>query len=329
MLDTFLFSCNAVLPIVLLIALGYLLKRAHLFGEPLLSSLNRICFRVLIPLLLYRNIYRGTGLTAADLRAVLFSTGMILLAFIAGLFVARLTVKKPEQRGVLLQAIFRSNFAVIGLPLATTLFGDEGARAAALLSMITIPLFNVLAVIALTVFGSSGGHRPRPREVLHAIITNPLILGVLAGILTIALRALFARLGWSFRLTDVPGLYDAVDMAASAATPLALLVLGGEFELSAVRHLARPIAVGAIMRLIAVPVVALAAARLLFPGFGGAEYASFVALFGTPTAVSSAVMASEMGGDGELAGQLVVWTTLCSALTLFLLIAALRGIGIF
>ena len=329
MLDTFLFACGAVLPIVLLIVLGYLLKRARLLGEPLLSGLNRVCFRVLIPILLFRNIYGGNGITPEDVRAVLFSTVAILAVFAAGWVLVRVAVKQPLQKGVLLQAVFRSNFAIIGLPLATTLFGEAGARTAALLSMITIPLFNVLAVIALSVFGTDSGKKPSAGEVLHNIITNPLILGVLAGVLVLALRALFARLGWAFRLTDIPGLYDAIDMAASAATPLALLVLGGQFELSAVRQLARPIVLGSVMRLVVVPAAALLAAYALFPGFGGAEYASFVALFGTPTAVSSAVMASEMGGDVELAGQLVVWTTLGSAFTLFFFVALLRAVGIF
>ena len=329
MLDTFLFACGAVLPIVLLIVLGYLLKRARLLGEPLLSGLNRVCFRVLIPILLFRNIYGGNGITPEDVRAVLFSTGVIAVAFVGGWCLVQATIKRPNQKGVVLQAIFRSNFAVIGLPLATTLFGEAGARTAALLSMVTIPLFNVLAVISLSVFVGDGAKKPSAREVLHNIITNPLILGVLAGVLVLALRALFARLGWAFRLTDIPGLYDAIDMAAGAATPLALLVLGGQFELSAVRQLARPIVLGSVMRLVVVPAAALLAAYALFPGFGGAEYASFVALFGTPTAVSGAVMASEMGGDGELAGQLVVWTTLGSAFPLFFFVALLRAVGIF
>ena len=329
MLDTFLFACGAVLPIVLLIVLGYLLKRARMLGEPLLSGLNRVCFRVLIPLMLFRNIYGGDSITPTDVQAVLFSTVAILAVFAAGWVLVRVAVKQPLQKGVLLQAVFRSNFAIIGLPLATTLFGEAGARTAALLSMVTIPLFNVLAVISLSVFVGDGAKKPSAREVLHNIITNPLILGVLAGVLVLALRALFARLGWAFRLTDIPGLYDAIDMAASAATPLALLVLGGQFELSAVRQLARPIVLGSVMRLVVVPAAALLAAYALFPGFGGAEYASFVALFGTPTAVSGAVMASEMGGDGELAGQLVVWTTLGSAFTLFFFIALLRAVGIF
>lgn len=329
MLDTFLFACGAVLPIVLLIVLGYLLKRARLLGEPLLSGLNRVCFRVLIPILLFRNIYGGNGITAEDVRAVLFSTGVIAVAFVGGWCLVQATIKRPNQKGVVLQAIFRSNFAVIGLPLATTLFGEAGARTAALLSMITIPLFNVLAVIALSVFGADSGKKPSAGEVLRTIITNPLILGVIAGVIMLGLRGLFTQWGWTLRLTDIPGLYDAIDMAASAATPLALLVLGGQFELSAVRQLARPIAIGTIMRLIVVPVLGLSAAYLFFPDFGGAEYASFVSLFGTPTAVSSAVMASEMGGDGELAGQLVVWTTLGSAFTLFFFVALLRAVGIF
>ena len=321
MIETLFFACNAILPIILMIVLGYLLKRIGLFPEAVRAGLNRICFRVLIPVLLFRNIYDGNGISMQDLRTVGFAIAFVLVVFGLGIGIVRRVTPTPAQRGALLQALFRSNFAVIGLPLATSLFGDAGARMAALLSIVTIPVFNALAVIALTVFGSDDAHRPTVRHVLRSIATNPLILGVCTGILVILLRAVFVRLGLSFRLTDIPGLYDAIDTVATAATPLALLVLGGDFELSATRHLVKPLLVGTGM--------ALLLSHLLFPDFTGAEYAAYLALFGTPVAVSSVVMAAEMGSDKELAGQLVVWTTLFSAVSLFLIIVALKSIGIF
>ncbi len=329
MIETLFFACNAILPIILMIALGYLLKRIGLFPEAVRAGLNRICFRVLIPVLLFRNIYHGNGVSMQDLRTVGFAIAFVLVVFGLGIGIVRRVTPTPAQQGALLQALFRSNFAVIGLPLATSLFGDAGARMAALLSIVTIPVFNALAVIALTVFGSDDAHRPTVRHVLRSIATNPLILGVCTGILVILLRAVFVRLGLSFRLTDLPGLYDAIDTVATAATPLALLVLGGDFELSATRHLVKPLLVGTGMRLLVVPISALLLSHLLFPDFTGAEYAAYLALFGTPVAVSSVVMAAEMGSDKELAGQLVVWTTVFSAVSLFFIIVALKSIGIF
>lgn len=329
MIETLLFACDAILPIILMIVLGYVLKRIGLFPETVRTGLNRICFRVLIPVLLFRNIYNGNGISAQDLRTVVFVIAFVLVIFGLGICIVRRVTSSPAQQGALLQALFRSNFAVIGLSLATSLFGDAGARLAALLSIVTIPLFNALAVIALTVFGSDGAHRPTAGHVLHSIVTNPLIIGVFTGIVVILLRAAFVRLGLLFRLTDIPGLYDAVNTVANAATPLALLVLGGDFELSATRHLIKPLAVGVSMRLLVVPISTLLLAHLLFPDFTGAEYAAYLALFGTPVAVSSVVMAAEMGSDKQLAGQLVVWTTVFSAVTLFLLIVALRSLGIF
>ena len=224
----------------------------------------------------------------------------------------------------MLQNVFRSNFAIIGLPLAQRLYGAEAATGAAVLSLFTIPLFNVLAVIALSVYGQA--HKKGAwKRILLDVVKNPLIIGVLLGVAALLLR----KAGVGFHLTDLPFLYDTLSMVARLASPFALIILGASFRFSSVKSLWKSIAAGELLRLIAAPLLGIGLALLLLPGvFDGADYATLVALFGTPVAVSSAIMANKMGGDGELAGQLVVWTTLFSGFTLFGFIVLLRSLGL-
>ena len=236
--------------------------------------------------------------------------------------------KDPRQRGVHLQSAFRSNFALIGIPLATMLFGTEGAAYASLLSAFTIPLFNILAVLALSIFGD-GKKKMDWKKILLDMAKNPLILGVLSGFFALLVRALFAWVGIGFRLTDVPLVYKAIENVAKMATPFALIALGGRFKLEAVKRLWKPIVVSTVVRTAVVPALGLGIAYVLFPHFGGQHFAAYIAAFGSPAAVSSAIMAKEMGADDELAGQLVVWTTIVSALTVFLQVVVLRQVGIF
>ncbi|MBQ0010786.1 MAG: AEC family transporter, partial [Ruminococcus sp.] len=148
-MNTFLFALNAIMPIVLLIALGYLLKKAGLFGEEFLNKGNSFSFRVLIPAMLFCNIYDLDDLGEINGKAVLFAVAAILLTFFLGCALVLPVTKDNGERGALVQSSFRSNNAVIGVPLSTALFGTQGAAAASVLSAFTIPLFNVFAVITL------------------------------------------------------------------------------------------------------------------------------------------------------------------------------------
>jgi predicted permease len=355
-MDTFLFAVDAILPIMLLIALGYILKKLKFFSKEFLSRANKLCFAVMLPVLLFHNTYSIDNLAAINWAFIGYGVGMLLAITVVAFFVIIATEKDNSKRGVLLQCVFRSNYAIIGIPLATSLFGAAGSAAATLLSAFTIPVFNILAVIALSIF-------PKPLEVemaasttpsgsachpstegnnalvtpkkysaagiVKGIVTNPLILGVVVGLLCLAVRELFKTWGVEFRLYNMKWFKTTVQYLANTATPVALLVLGGQFELNVVSRLKKQIVIGTVARCVFVPLIGLGVAYLLFPTFGGEYFASYIALFATPVAVSSAIMAQEMGGDGDLAGQLVVWTTLCSAVTLFISIVIFRSIGIF
>lgn len=331
-MDTFLFAVRAVAPIVLPVLLGWGLRRVGLFTEEFCRVGNKVTFRVLLPVLLFHNVYGIGALADVDLGFVLFTVaGTVILSLVA-LLPTALLFKQNTQRSVLVQAVFRSNFAIIGIPLATSLGGAEGAAAASILSAFTIFTYNILAVILLAAYApeeenvSLGRRLPK---ILLGIVKNPLIIGIFCGVLTLAGRALFVRAGIGFRLTEIASLSSVVRSLASAATPFALLMLGGNFTFSAVRSLRRQIVYGVVLRCAVVPAVMLPIAYRLMPDLGAGTWGALIAAFGTPAAVSSAVMAREMGADGELAGQLVVWTSIFSAVTVFVSVALFRAAGIF
>ncbi len=328
-MDDFLFSLNAVMPIVLLVVLGYILKKIKLFTAEFLRVANKLTFTVLLPTLLFSNVYAIKSFSDIQWSFVLYAITAIAIIFALSVPLCIGLTKNNAQRGVLIQASYRSNYAIIGIPLASQLFGEKGAAAASVLSAFSIPLFNVLAVLSLSIFNKETENRPKIGKIISGIIKNPLIIGVVAGIACLGIRGIFEREGINFRLSDVSFLQTSLKYIGSTATPVALLVLGGQFEFSAVKSLKKQIIFGTVMRTVIVPALCLATAKIILPDLGGECFAAFVALFGTPVAVSSAIMAREMNADYDLAGQLVVWTTIVSSFTLFITIVIFRYLGVF
>ncbi len=317
-MNSFLFALGAVAPIMIMVAIGYLIKKIKLANADIAKTLNRLVFRVFLPCMLFLNVYKIESIGEIDLGYVAFALICLLVLFLLAIPAVMLVTRQGARRGVLLQATFRSNYALIGIPLAQSLFGEEGLAIATLLSAAAIPAFNILAVISLSVFRDDE-QKMSIKKILLDIIKNPLILSVLAGVAALGIRALFVRAGIPFRLTDAGPIYTVLGYLSGLATPLALLTLGIQFEFSAVKEMKKEIIFGTLARTVAAPAIAIGVAYALFcEQFNGAHFAAFVAMFATPVAVSSVPMAQEMKGDTVLAGQLVVWTTLSSALSVFI-----------
>ncbi len=326
-MDSFIFSVNAVLPIILMVALGYALKKAGFITKDFSKRTNKLVFRFFLPAMLFVNVYDIDIQQGIDLNYILYVVIFVLLTFFVMIPAVTFITKDKFRRGPLLQATFRSNFAFIGIPLAQALFGDEGVKIAALLSAVTIPLYNILAVISLSMFNSESG-KFSVKKILTGIVKNPLIQGIFLGVAVLIIRILFVKLDFSFRLNQTP-IYTVLDYLSKMATPLALITLGAQFEFSAVKELKKEILWGTILRTVIVPVVALSISLIFRNTFSGAHYASFIAVFATPVAISTVPMTQEMNNDAVLAGQLVVWTTIFSALTVFIASFIFKFLGIF
>ena len=325
-MQSLIFAVNATFPIIMLVALGYFLKRIGLVDAGLSKKLNKLVFRVFLPAMLFLNVYCINASMNIGFGYIIFAGVAELIVFILALVIVPLVSGKGEIRSVLAQAVFRSNFALIGLPLAESLFGAEGVAVTSLLSAFSIPLFNIFAILCFSFFCGAG--KPSLKKILLEIAKNPLIISVALGAIFLLLKNQFMKAGVDFRLENLPPLYTALTSLSAVATPLALISLGAQFEFSKTGDFRREIVFGVAARNFVVPSLLLFVAYLLGL-FGGAHFAAFVALFATPIAVSSVPMAQELGGDSNLAGQLVVWTTLISAGTIFLFSFILKYIGVF
>lgn len=355
-------AVNAVLPIILLIVLGYILKRIKFLNKDFLKIGNKLVFKIFLPCMLFINVYN------ADFKSfrwdvILYSLAAIVVIFAIGLLVSILTTKQNARRGVILQCTFRSNFAIIGTSLATALAGanelltKDISATVSILQAFSIPLFNILAVVALSVFvgkepqqltenalvadagnkvvevNSESANKHGIKNILLGIVTNPLIIGVAVGLVFLGLRELeiFAAGSVVFSLKDhLTFIYKPLDQLKTIASPFALIVLGGQFEFSAVKGMFKEIIVGTVFRIIIAPLIGIGAAILLSNytslfTFGIAEYPALISLFGSPVAVSSAIMAGEMKNDEQLATQLVVWTSIGSIITIFVTVCILMA----
>ena len=329
-MDSLIFALSAVAPIVLAVVVGYFFKKIGMMDEDFAKKANKLVFRAFMPVMLFVNIYK-MSLSDVDLGFIGYCLIALFIIFAVSLPACMMIAGKKDRVGVLVQAIFRSGYSLIGIPLAGSLYGDEGMMAATILSAALIPCFNVLAVISLSALGNDSGERVSPVKIILDIIKNPLIIGIFAALVCVAVRTfIFEPAGITFKLSNIGPLFQVLNYLADLAIPLALLVLGAQFEFSAVAALKKEIIFGTLTRTVIVPAIVLGIAFIFFRDrFTPGQFATLVAAFATPVAVPSVPMVQEMGGDVTLAGQLVVWSTLASALTVFLVTFLLRMGGAF
>ncbi len=330
-------AVNAVFPIVLLIVAGYFLRRKGLINEGFVKTGNTLVFKLCLPCMLFVNVYEIADTGDVPWDTVIYCAAAVTALFLLGMAVAVAATKDHRRRGVIWQCCFRSNFAIIGIPLAGALGGAGAEAISAIVATLVIPFFNVFGVIALSVFAedaSSG--KPSPKRIILDILKNPLIIAVALGLACLGIRALQTRFFGEvvFALDrELAFFYSVLEKLKAVTTPLALLVLGGQFQFNVVKGMFREIAVGTVFRIVIAPLLGIGAALLLarFTGWiscGPDSMPAMVALFGSPVAVSSAVMASQMGGDEQLAAQLVVWTSVGSILTIFAQVCVLMAAGL-
>ena len=317
-------SVNAVLPLIICMAAGYLFRRIKLVDEGFCRKCNTFCFKTFLPLMIFMNVYNSDLESAVQPGAFLFAAAAVLVIFAAAFLIIPRIVKKgsvdsagspvsaASRQAVLIQCIFRSNFVIFGYQVVANVYGAGEAAVASVMAAIVVPLYNVLAVITLEYFtNSKNGLRP----VILGIIKNPLIIGAVAALL-------FKLSG----LTLPAPLYTGLSDMAGMATPLALVVLGGTFHFDALRRNAGALAIGTLGKIVVSPLVMVPIAAAF--GFRDANLLSLVIVFASPAAVNSYTMAAAYGHDPELAGQLVVVTSVLSMVSVFGWIFLLRTLGL-
>lgn len=313
MLDNIVLSFNVVAPLFIEMLLGIFLRYIKLLDQHTTATINKLIFKCFLPILLFYNIY-NTRLEEIESYYYMYIVMIgIIVIFAILILVVPFFEKDRKKCGVIIQAGFRSNFVLFGIPVATLLLGEENTGAVSLLIAVVIPLFNILSVADLEYFR---GKKLNIRSVCLGIVKNPLIIASVLGII--------ANLsGFKF----LPFMESTISGISKIATPLALIALGAEFKLSAVKQYWKQLTAGLLLRLLIVPIIMITVTVAL--GIRGEEFVAILIVFSAPVAVNSYIMAEMMEGDGVLASQLVFYSTGLSILTLFVLIFVTKTLGFY
>ena len=311
MLQNFIISVQAILPLFLMMMLGFLVRKRSWLTDEETDRFNSVIFKVLFPFTVFASIYNTDLSHAFHPNLIIYCVAAVLLTFFISLLIVPKIEPSNKSRGAMIQAIYRSNFVLLGLPLVANIDPQADLGMTAIAIAVLIPVYNVLAVVTLEVYR---GEKPNPKRILLGILANPLILGCVAGLIAIP-------------FTLPPMLDSTISQLAVTAPPMALILLGASFRLEHSPHLKRNLLICTMARLIVVPGIALAVAALL--GFRDMAFVTLIGVFAAPCAVSSFTMAQQMDSDGELAGATVVYTSFFSCLTMFCWTFLFKQLGMF
>ena len=305
------FSINAVFPLLVMMSIGFLFQKIGWISSNTTKEINACIFKLFLPLLIFFDIANTDIAQMPDLFVVAYAVIAALVIFSLLFWLVPRFVKQRSAVGVIIQGIGRSNYAIFGIPLVLGMYPDQNTSIAIILVVAVVPVFNICSTIALMAYGTE---RKSVWSIVKGILLNPLIISTLLGFL-------FLLMHWKLPSLLASPLYSL----SRISTPLALFSLGAGLHFETAKANIRLLTIGVIGRLIVVPFFGLTIAILL--GIRGVPLAALVAMFASPTAVSSCPMAQQLGGDVSLAGAQVVFTTFFSVLTVFTWILLLRTLA--
>jgi len=300
-MGSFLVAFNAVMPVVLLVGFGYFLRQQGYLSKTTIAQLNKLCFDLLLPIVTFNNIRRINLNEIFDLRFVLYAAGTILAAIFLLVIIVPFFEKDRKKQGVIIQGTFRSNFVMLGIPLSSYIAGENSSVLASMLIMVIIPVFNAAAVVLLSIYG---GYIVNKKRLIIDVLKNHMIIASVLGII-VSLLHFPVPLFLDKSLTDI----------AKTGSVFPIIVLGAMLDFAKVSANVRNLLITVSGKLIGMPLIFLTLA--IYLGFDSDEIVALVALYGSPTAVISAVMAEQLGCDRELAAPGVIFSTVISCITIF------------
>lgn len=312
-MDSLIYSLNATIPVFLVIVAGYVFRRIGMLNEDFVKCANKFNFTVTLPVLLFTDLAATDIIGDFDLKYVLFCA-LVTTAVFAGLWAgARLLLKDKMIVGEFVQAGYRSSAAILGVAFIQNIYGDSDMAPVMIIGC--VPLFNIFAVLALTLEGENkGGGDGHIKRTLINIVKNPIIIGIVLGVAASLLKVNFPEI-----------INKTLSSFAKMASPLALIGIGAGFEGKKAIAKIKPTIAAAFVKLVVLPAVFLPLA-LKF-GFHDQELVALIIMLGSPTTPSSYIMAKNMGHDGTLTSSVVVATTLLSSVTLTFWIFLARYFG--
>lgn len=301
-MENLLFIANTVLPVFLIVFLGIFLRKIGLVNDNFVNLSSRIVFNVSLPVLVFLELSRLDADAVFEFDQIFFIYGGTIFSFILSWALSKPLIQDGRDRSVFIQGSFRGNYAIIGLALVANLLGESSLGKASILLAFILPLYNVLAVIALTV----PMRHERSTSMSHAfweIAKNPLIIAVI-----ISLPFVY------FKISIHPILSKTAGYLSALTLPMALIGIGGALNFDDVRRVSKMAFSASILKIIVTPLVLTYAAYRF--NYSGADIGMMFILFACPTAIVSFVMAEAMGGNSKLAGNIILISTLGSVVTI-------------
>lgn len=315
-MENFIFSINVTFPIFLVMVIGYILKQIGMLNDNFVTVANKFNFKVTLPFMLFRDI-SGVDIRAVfDLKYVLFCAIVSTICFWLIWGGVKLFVKDKTIRGAFVQSSFRSSAAVMGLAFIQNMYGSSAMGP--LMIVGAVPLYNIFSVIVLTFEAQTDetiNGREKVKEACINIAKNPIILGILTGLIAALLRLNF------------PVIMDkTINNVAQMATPLALITIGAGFEGRKALAKIKPTIAASMIKLVIQPLIFLPIAAWM--GFTGEKMIAILIMLASPTTPSCYIMAKSMKNDGVLTASVIVTTTLLAAFTLTGWIFILKSVGL-
>lgn len=315
-MDDLIFSLNATLPIFIMMMLGYFLRRIGLVTQKFADAANTFVFKICLPLVLFDDLYQMDIAAAWDGSFVAFCAAATLGSIALCWLVSRAFGQQP-WRGEFIQGSYRSGAAFLGIAFLLSIYGEAGA--APLMVIGAVPIYNVSAVIILELMRPGKVDRGVSGELIRStikgIVTNPIILGIVAGV------------AWSLLRIPMPQvLGTAVADVGGIATPLGLIALGASFSFRRAFAVGTPSIVASAIKLVGLELVFLPMA--LAAGYTGQKLVAVMMMLGLPSTVSGYVMARNMGYEGAVNSSVVMLTTLLSSVTITFWLWLLKSRGL-
>ena len=313
-MENLIFSLNATIPIFLMMLLGMLFRKLGWMDEVFAAKMNKFVFLVPLPVLLFEQLATVDFSEVWDIKFILFCFVVTAISITISTVISLLW-KDRSIKGEFIQATYRSSAALLGIAFIQNIYGTVGM--APLMIIGSVPLYNVMAVVVLSFFkpGNNSFDKALVKKTLKGIVTNPIIIGIVAGFVWSALKLPMPLI-----------LHKTVSSIGATATPMGLMSMGATFEMKKATSKMKPTLVAVFMKLIGFCAIFLPVAAML--GFRNEQLIAILVMLGTATTFSSFVMARSMGHEGTLSSGVIMMTTLLSAFTLTMWLDVLRSFGL-